>query len=130
MSNDGQVLYKKSSEDQSSQMSNAQLERKQRMEDDMRQKIQSMLGQVLGPNRVLARVALDLDINQVQIAEETFNPDSAVIRSQQRTTETTEGKEAGSQRATRTCPSISRGNFCKALPRAMAPRPQANEPPA
>jgi flagellar M-ring protein FliF len=65
------------------------------MEDDMRQKIQSMLEQVLGSNRVLARVALDLDANQVQIAEETFNPDSAVIRSQQRSTETTEGREAG-----------------------------------
>ncbi|MGC9967009.1 MAG: flagellar basal-body MS-ring/collar protein FliF [Syntrophobacteraceae bacterium] len=95
MSNDGQVLYKKGPEEQSSQMSNTQLERKQRMEDDMRQKIQSMLEQVLGSNRVLARVALDLDANQVQIAEETFNPDSAVIRSQQRSTETTEGREAG-----------------------------------
>jgi flagellar M-ring protein FliF len=95
MSNDGQVLYKKGLEEQSAQMSNSQLERKQRMEDDMRQKIQSMLEQVLGSNRVLARVALDLDPNQVQIAEETFNPDSAVVRSQQRTTETVEGKDAG-----------------------------------
>jgi flagellar M-ring protein FliF len=95
MSNDGQVLYKKGPEDQPSQMSNAQIERKERMEEDTRQKIQTMLEQVVGSNRVLARVALDLDANQIQIAEETFNPDSAVIRSQQRTTETTEGKEAG-----------------------------------
>ena len=95
MSNDGQVLYKKGREDDSSQMSNSQIERKQRMEDDMRQKVQSMLEQVLGPNRVLARVSLDLDLNQVQIAEETYNPDSTVIRSQQRTTESSEGKEAG-----------------------------------
>ena len=95
MSNDGQVLSQKSPGDQTSQMSNDQLERKQRMEDDMRQKVQSMLEQVMGPNRVLARVALDLDSNQVQIAEETFNPDSAVIRSQQRTTETSGGGETG-----------------------------------
>lgn len=95
VSNDGQVMYKKGAEDQNSQTSNVQLERKQRVEDDMRQKVQSMLEQVLGPKRVLARVSVDLDANQVQIAEETYNPDSAVVRSQQRTTETTEGKDAG-----------------------------------
>ena len=95
MSNDGQVLYKKGREDDSSQMSNSQIERKRRMEDDMRQKVQSMLEQVLGPHRVLARVSLDLDSNQVQIAEETYNPDSTVVRSQQRTTESSEGKEGG-----------------------------------
>ncbi len=95
MSTDGQVLYKKNPQDQNFQMSNTQIERKQRMEEDMRQKIQSMLEQVAGPNRVLARVTLDMDFNQVQIAEETYNPDSAVVRSQQRTTETSEGKDAG-----------------------------------
>ncbi|MHC1726139.1 MAG: flagellar basal-body MS-ring/collar protein FliF [Syntrophobacteraceae bacterium] len=97
MSTDGQVLFKKNSPDQQFQLSNTQIERKQRMEDDMRQKIQSMLEQVVGPNRVLARVALDLDLNQVQIAEETYNPDGAVVRSQQRTTETSEGKEPGAK---------------------------------
>ena len=95
MSNDGQVLYKKEREDQSSQMTNTQLERKQRMEEDMRQKVQSMLEQVLGPNRVFARVTLDLDLNQIQIAEESYNPDSAVIRSQQRMTESLRRKGIG-----------------------------------
>jgi len=97
MSTDGQVLYKKNSSDQSFQLSNTQLERKHRMEEDIRQKVQTMLEQVIGANRVLARVALDLDFNQVQISEETFNPDSAVVRSQQRSTEATEGKEPGAK---------------------------------
>jgi flagellar M-ring protein FliF len=97
MSTDGQVLYKKNSPEQSFQLSNTQIERKQRLEDDMRNKIQSMLEQVVGPNRVLARVALDLDFNQVQVSEETYNPDSAVVRSQQRTVETSEGKEPGAK---------------------------------
>ncbi len=48
MSTDGKVLSKKNQEEQSAQLSNSQIERKQRMEDDMRQKIQSMLEQVLG----------------------------------------------------------------------------------
>ncbi len=93
MSTDGQVLFKKNAGEQSVQASNAQLERKQKMEEDMRQKVQSMLEQVLGANKVLARVNLDIDLNQVQIAEETFNPDSAVIRSQQRSIEANDGKE-------------------------------------
>ncbi len=97
MSTDGQVLFKKGPTEQSFQMNNAQIERKQRMEDDMREKIQSMLEQVVGPNKVLARVNLDLDLNRVQIAEETYNPDSSVIRSQQRSTEASEGKEPGAK---------------------------------
>jgi flagellar M-ring protein FliF len=118
MSNDGQVMYKKPREETSAQMSITQLERKQRMEDDMRQKIQSMLEQVLGPHHVLARVALDLDLNQVQIAEETYNPDSAVIRSQQRTTETSEGKEAGVAKGNPDVPINIEGKLLQSSPQA------------
>ena len=96
MSTDGQVLYRKNAGDQNTQMTNLQIERKGRMEEDLRQKLQSMLEQVLGANRVLSRVALDLDFNQVHINEETFDPDSSVIRSQQRSTENTE-KEGGAK---------------------------------
>jgi flagellar M-ring protein FliF len=111
MSNDGQILYKKTREDQSGQLSNTQLERKQQMEEDVRQKIQSMLEQVLGTNRALARVALDLDLDQVQIAEETYNPDSAVVRSQQRSTETSEGKDVSSGKGS---PDITEGKLLQA----------------
>ncbi|MGO9019101.1 MAG: flagellar basal-body MS-ring/collar protein FliF [Syntrophobacteraceae bacterium] len=123
MSNDGKVLYKKNQEEQSTQLSNTQIERKQRMEDDMRQKIQSMLEQVMGPNRVLARVALDLDLNQVQIAEETYNPDSAVVRSQQRTTETSEGKESGGAKGNPDVPINIEGKLLQNAPQADGAKP-------
>ena len=97
ISTDGQVLFKKSGSDQPGQLSSSQIERKERMEEDMRQKVQSMLEQVLGPRRALARVAMELDSNQVQISEETYNPDSAVVRSQQRSVEASDGKELGSR---------------------------------
>ena len=118
MSNDGKILYKKNQEEQSTQLSNTQIERKQRMEEDMRQKIQSMLEQVMGANRVLARVALDLDLNKVQIAEETYNPDSAVVRSQQRTTETSEGKEAGGAKGNPDVPINIEGKLLQSAPQA------------
>ena len=120
MSNDGQVLYKKNREEQSTQLNNVQIERKQHMEDDMRQKIQSMLEQVLGPSRALARVALDLDLDQVQIAEETYNPDSAVVRSQQRTTESTEGKEAGAAKGS---PEFTEGKLLQNSPQDAGGKP-------
>jgi len=123
MSNDGKVLYKKNQEEQSTQLSNTQIERKQRMEDDMRQKIQSMLEQVMGPNRVLARVALDLDLNQVQIAEETYNPDSAVVRSQQRTTEASEGKESGGAKGNPDVPINIEGKLLQNAPQADGAKP-------
>ncbi len=116
MSNDGKVMYKKNREEQSGQLSNMQNERKQRMEEDMRQKIQSMLEQVLGPNRVLARVALDVDLNQIQIAEETYNPDSAVVRSQQRTTESSEGKEGGGAKGNPDVPINLEGKLLQSSP--------------
>ncbi|MFP5212802.1 MAG: flagellar basal-body MS-ring/collar protein FliF [Acidobacteriota bacterium] len=93
VSTDGQVLFKKSASDSPLQMSNTQMEHKTRIEEDLRQKVQSMLEQVLGSNRVLTRVSADLDFSHVQVAEETYDPDSAVVRSQQRSIENSEGKE-------------------------------------
>jgi flagellar M-ring protein FliF len=119
MSTDGQVLYKKNREDQSTQLSNTQVERKQQMEEDVREKIQSMLEQVLGPNRALARVALDLDLDQVQIAEETYNPDSAVVRSQQRSTETSEGKETSGKGS----PEITEGKLLQSSAQEAGAKP-------
>src|SRR5208337_563486 len=123
MSNDGKILYKKNQEEQSSKLNNSQLERKQRMADDMRQKVQSMLEQVLGPNRVLARVSRDLDSNQVQIAEETYNPDSTVVRSQQRTTESSEGKEGGAAKGNPDVPINIEGKLLQNSPQADASKP-------
>jgi len=123
ISTDGKVLYKKNQEEQSTQLSNTQIERKQRVEEDMRQKIQSMLGQVLGPNRVLARVAIEMDLNQIQIAEETYNPDSSVIRSQQRTTESSEGKDAGGARGNPDTPINIEGKLLQNSPQADGAKP-------
>lgn len=92
MSTDGQVLFKKNQEDQA-HGNMAQLERQSFLEDELRQKVQTMLEQLVGMNKVMTRVSVDLDFNQVQMAEETFDPDSSVIRSQQRSVENSEGKD-------------------------------------
>ncbi|HAA03339.1 MAG TPA: flagellar M-ring protein FliF, partial [Syntrophobacteraceae bacterium] len=93
LSTDGQVIYKKSSQESSLQVTGSQLELKNQVEENLRQKIQSMLESVIGSNRVIARVTADLDFSQIRTEQDTFDPDATTIRSQQRSVENTEGAE-------------------------------------
>jgi flagellar M-ring protein FliF len=97
MSTDGMVLFKKNQENSSLQLTNLQIQYKSNMEEDLRRKVQSMLEPIVGANRVLARVAVDSDFNQVEISEDKYDPDSAVIRSQQRSVENAQGGEVGAK---------------------------------
>jgi len=94
MSTDGQVIYRKNASD-GSFMNDQQLEHKRTMEEEMRRKIETMLEQVVGANRVSTRVSLNMDFSRMQVTEESFDPDSSVIRSQQRSIESYNGKEPG-----------------------------------
>ncbi len=95
MSTDGRLLYAKHEQDQTERLTDMELGIKRNMEDNLSQKIQSMLERVVGSNKVMAKVAVDLNMEQVQIAEDKYDPDSAVIRSQERTTETAQGGALG-----------------------------------
>lgn len=94
LSTDGQVIFKKNPSDNPLQASGTQLEYKNQIEENLRQKVQSMLEQVLGSSRVISRVTADLDFNQTRVEQETYDPDSAVVRSQHRRVENLEGQEA------------------------------------
>jgi flagellar M-ring protein FliF len=73
-------------------LSRSQFEYQRKLEESLQRRIQTMLEPVVGSNNVVARVAADLDFRQVRISEESFDPDSSVVRSEQRETEhSTEG---------------------------------------
>jgi len=95
MTTDGQVLSKNSPTTSPLQMTNLQMQYQESMEESLRRKVQSLLEGVVGAGRVMTRVAVNLDFNQVQTTEDTYDPDSAVVRSQQRSVENTQGSEAG-----------------------------------
>lgn len=97
LSTDGQVLFRKNALDNSFQLTNLQMQFRTSVEEDMRRKVQSLLEQVTGTGKVSTRITVDMDFNQTQIAEEQYDPDSQVIRSQQRSIENTQGKEAGAK---------------------------------
>lgn len=66
----------------------AQLEAKQKFEQESAARIIALLEPVIGENRVRADVSADVDFSQVEQTEEKFNPQSQVVRSQQNTNET------------------------------------------
>ncbi|MDD5153772.1 MAG: flagellar basal-body MS-ring/collar protein FliF [Thermodesulfobacteriota bacterium] len=87
----GRLFYKKSSSDITGSLSTAQLDYQKGIEDGLRKKVEGMLGEVLGPNKAIARVSADIDFQQINITEEKYDPDSAVVRSEQRSEEKSEG---------------------------------------
>jgi flagellar M-ring protein FliF len=97
LSTDGQVLFRKGAVDSTMQLSTLQMQVRSNLEEDMRRKVQSLLEQVTGANKVTTRVTVDLDFNQMQVTEDIYDPDSQVIRSQQRSTENNQGGELGAK---------------------------------
>ena len=97
LSTDGQVLFRKNALDNSFQLTNLQMQFRSSVEEDMRRKVQSLLEQVIGTGKVSTRITVDMDFNQTQVAEEHYDPDSAVIRSQQRSIENSQGAEPGAK---------------------------------
>lgn len=57
--------------------------------------VEEMLERVLGPGRVRAEVAMEMDFDRVETREERFDPDNQVARSTQSTTENNRTQENG-----------------------------------
>jgi flagellar M-ring protein FliF len=57
--------------------------------------VEEMLERVLGPGRVRAEVALEMDFDRVETREERFDPENQVPRSTQSSNETSRSQEGG-----------------------------------
>lgn len=79
----GGMLSKAGDEDTVSMMTATQYDYKKKIESGYEKQIQTMLEKVVGVNKVVARVSADIDLKQINTSEETYDPDSAVIRSEQ-----------------------------------------------
>jgi flagellar M-ring protein FliF len=73
-----------------------QMDLKRRMEDDLAQRIESILMPVLGPGRVRATVTANIEMSSTEEAREQYRPESQVVRSEQSSEETVRGG-AGAQ---------------------------------
>ncbi len=79
----GKILFKRSESTSFGQMTTSQLEYQRNIEEGIKKKVQGMLEEVLGFNKAIARVSADIDFQQIDITEETYDP-NAVIRSEQK----------------------------------------------
>ncbi len=87
----GGLLSKGHHEEDAGVLSRAQFEYQQNLERAFENRILTMLEPVVGLNNVVAKVSAEVDFGQVSIFEERFDPDSSVIRSEQREKETSSG---------------------------------------
>ncbi len=84
--NHGEVLSQNSADDDA-QLTATQIETQRRVEHDLEQRVQTMLDQVLGRDKSVVRVTAPLEFRQVEITEESFDPNSQVVRSENRSQE-------------------------------------------
>ena len=82
----GKILSKRSDSTLVGQLTTTQLEYQKNSEEGLKKKVQGMLEGVLGPNKAIARVSMDIDFQQVEITEERYEPNT-VLRSEQKNVE-------------------------------------------
>ena len=77
--------------DDASGLTNTQLDYQRSIEKDVETRIQTMLERIVGPNKAVVRVSSLVDFRKVETTEERYDPNSQVVRSEQRGQEKANG---------------------------------------
>jgi flagellar M-ring protein FliF len=72
-------------EDALSAMSATMAERQQQIENELSEKIEDMVGHIVGRGRVVARVTAELDFDPLQEEEKIVDPENSAVTSQEKT---------------------------------------------
>jgi len=88
----GKVLYNPSDKESVEGMTTNQLEQKLTMQQKIERRIEELLFPVIGVGKVIAKVNVDLDYNRRTIHKEEYDPEKTVVRSEQRSEESTQGR--------------------------------------
>lgn len=110
----GRILSKKNDSTFLGQLTASQLEYQRNIEEGLKKKVQTMLEEVLGFNKAIARVSAEIDFQQVDITEERFDPNT-VLRSEQKNVErstvkggvSSSGKAKGSEASASSATNLS-----------------------
>jgi flagellar M-ring protein FliF len=84
---DGNLLSSKTESDALAGLSKTQLGVRKDVENYLEDKAQSMLDGVVGAGKSIVRVTAELDFQQLERTSEQFDPNSAVVRSEEKTEE-------------------------------------------
>jgi flagellar M-ring protein FliF len=83
----GKLLSKSPETDSGSRMTSSMLETQRNYEKNLEERLQSLLDKAVGPGKSVARVNATFDFKRVEKYEEKYDPESPVVRSEQRTEE-------------------------------------------
>jgi len=83
----GKMLSKNSPADAGSKLAGSRQETQRLFEKTEEEKLQSLLDKVVGSGKSVARVSAGFDFKQVEKYEERYDPESAAVRSEQRSEE-------------------------------------------
>ncbi|NVM57372.1 MAG: flagellar M-ring protein FliF [Desulfobacterales bacterium] len=87
----GKVLFKGPGQaDQAALITSNKLDYQRQVETGISGRVQTMLEGIVGTGKAIVRVSSDIDFEQIDFTEEKYDPDSSVIRSQQRRSESSE----------------------------------------
>ena len=85
--NKGSILSKLKGEARLAGLSSSQVEFQRNLEKETAARIQSLLENVVGQGKAVVRVAADLDFRVAEKTEESYDPESPVVRSTQKQSE-------------------------------------------
>lgn len=85
---EGGILTKGHDKDSMGNISNDQFDYQRKLSETYEKQIETMLEPVVGMNKVIARVSVDVDFKRVNTIEQEIDPDSAIPLSEQITKET------------------------------------------
>ncbi len=90
----GRVLFKGVSEaEKAKNMVDAQLSYQHKLEQDLTNRIQTMLERIVGKDKAVVRVTSEMDFDKVDISEEIYDPDVQVVRSRKSSGEDVETRK-------------------------------------
>ena len=81
-------LMSRAPQDSAGMMSDSQLEHRIRLEDIYRNRVIALVSPIVGAGNVTAQVNLNIDFTRSEVTEEIMDPEGTVLRSEQRSSET------------------------------------------
>lgn len=90
----GQSLYQPKGDGGLDGMTTTQFEYKNTFEANLENRLEQLLTPILGPGRSLAKANVELDFSQRTIRKELYDPNATVVRSEQKSEESTSGTAA------------------------------------
>ena len=95
---DGNLLSNAYGDNEIAERTSNQLQLQTNVEKTITNKALEMLEGVLGPNKSRVKVSVDLEFQQESRVEEIFDPESKVVRSEERNEEQAEGAPTGNEK--------------------------------